>query len=431
MGRFLDEPAKQRGRFLDEPVIPSAQENTDVETLISNRPSSIDVKNPINPINLTPLGGSKLIPESLRALSGGMEVAEGVPADIGLGLQNATKTGGKSIARIPSDIWKTLKGERPAQFGDIYRGAGIPEPIAATGGFLTSMSEATPVGAMGTGIAKGIGKSVSPILKPVGKALKSGTAEVMSHLSGVPKESVITAMDNPKVLSGKYIKNEVKAAGEDMEKNVKPLVNDPNAVVMATPQMTGLGQKLNLFTPSGESTKTLTSMSKTEKDMIMDWLNRADNGHGQINFNESDKIVGEIDSELQAYYKAKKMGQIVKNTQFDRVAKEIRSAVNTARKSQFPNAGKAIDRYAGAMRAQDANRAFSRFAPKGSPGNMTARGVLELALGWAHPEAAVALGAAQSPFLQAQAIKAGSTAGKFLGNSQLMGQVLKQLNQKR
>lgn len=404
---------------------------SNVENLIHNRPSEIDVNNPINPVNLTPLGGSKMIPESLRALSGGMEVAEGVPADIGLGLQRARETGGKSIIQIPSDIWKTLKGERPAQFGDIYRGAGAPESVASTGGFLTAMSPITPTGAFGELAAKGVMDYIKPSVKPIGNAIKSGTAEVMSHMSGVPKQNVMTALDNPKVISGRYVKNQVEKAGQAMEKNVKPLVNDPNAMVTATPQITGLSQKLNLYTPSGESTRILSSMSEPEKKMIGDWLQRADNGKGEINFNEADKIVGEIDSELQAYYKAKKMGQIYKNTQFDRVAKEIRDAVNEARKSQFPEAGKAIDSYSEAMRGQDANRSFSRIAPRGSFANMATRGALELALGIANPAAAVGLGAAQSPFLQGKAIQAGAMLGGTLSNPSLMAQTFRKLNENR
>jgi len=429
LGRFLDEPqvAKPKGRFLDE----QPQSNSEnVESLISKRPSAIDVNKPINPIDLTVFGGKKMIPESGRALAGAMEIAEGVPADIGLGFQRARETGGKSIGQIPGDIWKTLKGERPAQLGDIYRGAGAPEGVAATGGFLASASKFTPTGAAGEKVAQGVGKVIQPVLKPVGNALKSGASNVMSHLSGVPKASVRTALDNPKVLSGKYMKNEVKAAGEGMQREVKPLVNDPNAMVSATPEISNLSKKLNLYTPSGQSTKVLSTMAESEQKMIGDWLRRADNGSGKIDFNDADKIIGEIDSELQAYYKAKKMGQIVKNTQFDRVAKEIRATVNNARKSQFPKAGEAIDRYAGAMKGQTANEQFSRFLPKGSPGNMTSRAAIELALGWAHPEAAVSLGALQSPFLQAKGIQLGAKAGEFLSNPELMGQVFRKLGQK-
>lgn len=426
MGRFLDEPQKTyKGKFLDDEPQSNSQH---VEDLISHRKSAIDVNRPINPINLTPFGGSKMLPESGRALAGGMEIAEGVPADIGLGIQRARETGGKSLGQIPSDIWKTLKGERPAEFGDIYRGAGAPEPLAATGGFLASASKYTPSGAVGEKVAQGIGKAIEPVVKPVGDALKTGTANVMSHLSGVPKSSVRTALDNPDVLSGRYIRNEVKAAGQAMEKNVKPLINDPNAIVKTTPEISNLGKKLNLYTPQGQSTKVLSTMAESEKNLIGDWLKRADNGSGNIDFNDADKIVGEIDSELQGYYKAKKMGQITKNTQFDRVAKEIRAVVNDARKSQFPDAGNAINRYSEAMKGQDANRAFSKFVPKS---NLVPRAAIEMALGWTHPAAAVGLGALQSPFIQGKAIQAGATAGKFLSNPEIMGQALRKLSQNK
>lgn len=425
---YIDQPSVKKSKisYLDEPQ--DMPLDSKVENLISKRPSSIDVSKPINPIDLTIFGKGFGIPESGRALAGGMEVAEGIPADIGIGLQNAVATKGASIGRIPSDIWKTLKGERPAELGDVFRGAGVPEPLAATGGFLASASKFTPTGAVGEKVAQGVGKAIEPVVKPIGNAIKSGTANVMSHLSGVPNASVREALDNPKVLSGKYIKNEVKAAGQDMERNVKPLVNDPNAVVQTTPEISNLGQKLNLYTPQGQSTKVLSTMSETEKNLIGDWLKRADNGSGKIDFNDADKIVGEIDSELQAYYKAKKLGQVVKNTQFDRVAKEIRAVVNNARKSQFPEAGKAIDRYAGAMRGQDANRAFSKFLPKS---NLIPRAAVQMALGWTNPAASVALGALQSPMMQGKAIQIGSTAGKFLSDPKLMSQIFRKMNQSK
>lgn len=418
---YLDDNNQPSITYLDDS---SSPEQNPAEKAISERPSMIDMENPITPQSF----GQHPFKESLRALGGGFENAEGIPADIGLGLQNAVKTGGQSVKNIPADILKTITGKRPAQLGDIYRGAGVPEPIAATGGFLSSMSEATPVGAGGTAIASGLGKLLSPILKPIGNSLKGGLSEIMSHMSGVPKQAVTTAMDNPNVLNGGYVKNALKEAGQGMEANVKPLVNDPNAVVQATPQIKNLGSKLNLFTPNGESTKVLSTMSEPEKKLIGEWIQRADNGSGALGFNEADKIVGEIDSELQGYYKAKKMGQITKNTQFDRVAKEIRAVVNDARKSQFPQAEGAINKYSDAMKAQDANRAFSRFLPKS---NLIPRAAIEAALGWAHPAAALAGGAMQSPFIQGKAIQAGSVVGSALSNPKLMGQTLKELAKRR
>lgn len=430
MGRFLDQPQtnKSKGRFLDETPVNSSP---NAEYLIASRPSALE--KPINPINLTPLGGSKMIPESIRALSGGMEVAEGIPADIGLGLQKARETGGKSVLQIPSDIFKTMQGKRPAQFGDIYRDAGAPEPLAATGGFLASASKYTPTGAFGEKAVEGAGKVlgpvVKPVLEPIGKAVKKGAANVISHLSGVPQESVNLALDDPRVLSGKYMKNEVKEAGKEYGKKVTPLINDASAEVVATPRTKGLMQNLNLYTPSGESTKVLSTMSEPEQKLIGDWLKRADNGSGKIGFNDADKIIGEIDSELQGYYKAKKMGQVYKDSQFDRVAKEIRNAVSEARKSQFPEAGAAIDRYSGAMKGQTANEKFGRVLPHSSFRGSVARAALEAGLGFLHPEAALVSAAAQSPFLYGKAIQLGSAAGKNFMNPSLIAQSLRKMRE--
>lgn len=423
---YLDEPIKPKSRitYLDEPISNSDK----VENLISGRKSSIDVNNPINPINLTPFGGSKMIPESLRALSGGMEIAEGIPADIGLGFQRARETGGKSIAQIPSDIWKTLKGERPAELGDIYRGAGAPESVAATGGLLASASRLTPSGAFGDKLVRGVGKTLEPVLSPVGSAIKKGTSKVMSGLSGVPEKSVNLAIKNPNVLKKKYVGNQIKLAGQEMEKNVNPLINDPSAMVTATPRITNLGKNLNLYTPQGSETKILSAMQPNEKKMITDWLVRADNGSGKIDFNEADKIVGEIDSELVGYYRALKKGDIYKRTQFDRIAQDIRSSVNEARKSQFPDAGKAIDSYSQAMQSKTANEAFSRpFSRK----YLLPKMGLQAGLALLNLPAAGAIAAASSPLLQGIAIKGASALGKTANqaiNPALMAQILRKLN---
>ena len=426
MGRFLDEPQKSyKGRFLDE-----EQPSDDVESLISKRHSSIDPNNPINPVNLTPFGGRKMIPESLRALSGGMEIAEGVPADIGIGLQNAVKTRGKSIAQIPSDIFKTLKGERPAEFGDIFRGAGVPEPIAATGGLLASASKYTPGGAFGDKAIKGVIDATKPIIKPVVNTLKSGASKVMSGLSGMPEKNIRLAIDDPSVLSKKAVGKKIASAGQEMEANVKPLINDANAMVTTTPKITNLGRDLNLYTPQGAETKILSAMLPNEKKMVTDWLARADNGRGKLDFNEADKIVGEIDSELQGYYKALKKGDVYKNSQFDRVSKAIRNAVNEARKTQFPKAGGAIDSYSKAMAAKATNEGFRKPFPSKY---VIPKIGIEAGLALLHLPLAAAYAAASSPFVQGMGIRAGSTIAKTapqVMNPALMAQAMRKLSRR-
>lgn len=387
-----------------------------VENSIANRKSAIDVNRPINPIDLTLFGGKKMLPESGRALAGGMEVSEGVPSDIALGIQNARRTGGASLAKIPSDIFDTLKGKRPAQFGDVYRASNIPilssEPVASTAGLLTSASDITPGGAAANAVAKPVLEAASPIMKPI----KSGVGKVFSALSGVPEQSMKTAMDNPEVLSKGYLAKEGAESGANYSRTIDPLIQDPTASVPATQGTDDLVKKLGFYTPDGASTRKLTTMSKPEQDMILDWAKRLDNGSGEINFNEVHKVIGEADSELQKFYKARQAGASANlpSDSFTNSARLIRQTADEAiKKGSAPEVGEAIDRSANYFKSKQANKDFSKVFPNHSMW----KGITDALIGHFNPGAGTALAVAQSPIAQKYAIKGAATLGRNIGKN--------------
>jgi hypothetical protein len=78
----------------------------------------------------------------LRYLQGAGEYMQGVPASIGLDLQAGRPQD------ISTNLGKVLSGQRPAEYGDVYAGAGVPEPLAAGAGLYTDVMF-TPGGAQG------------------------------------------------------------------------------------------------------------------------------------------------------------------------------------------------------------------------------------------------------------------------------------------
>lgn len=391
---------------------PSISDN--VESGISNRGSFIDVNKPINPLDMTVFGGKKMVPETLRAIGGGLEVAEGVPASIGLDLQRAVKTGGKSITDIPSNLGKVFTGQRPAQFGDIFRGAGVPEPIAATGGLLASAHPATPSSGIGNLIGKAIGKPISAGFK----AVKPALSKTMSFMSGTPSKSISRALDKPEILSNRYIKKAGKTAGEALEREKEPLIQDPTAMVKPTPQMASIGDDLKWYTKTGDETAQLSKLGSGERDKVLDWATRIDNGRGGVNFNEADKVIAEIDSALGTFYDKKSRLQIPPISKpFQFQAQHIRGVIDKARKTQFPKAGKAIEDYAEFAGDRSAHRDFQRVKPllrEGLGGGLGGVGIGFLLKSLPLGLAGFSL---TSPAVQGQLIKAGAGVAKNIASA--------------
>mgnify|MGYP001603304300 CR=1 FL=1 len=79
---------------------------------------------------------------AFSAVGAPFEAAESIPANIGLGIQQRTP-----LPQLFQNVARGVRGERPAQMGDIARASGLPgissEPAASAIGLLTSVSPAT------------------------------------------------------------------------------------------------------------------------------------------------------------------------------------------------------------------------------------------------------------------------------------------------
>lgn len=126
---------------------------------ISQRPSAIkDLIN--NPTTMKhPLGAL------LRTLGGAAELYQGVPASVAMDLQ-----AGKP-QDILSNLTKVATGQRPAQYGDVFQGAGIPKPLAATAGLYTDIVLA-PGGAESLVGLKNLGVLTKNAIKEIPSGVK-------------------------------------------------------------------------------------------------------------------------------------------------------------------------------------------------------------------------------------------------------------------
>lgn len=71
---------------------------------------------------------------TLRTLGGAAELMQGVGASTALDLQRGQPQ------NILPNLMKVLQGQRPAEYGDVFRGAGLPEGAAATAGLATDLA---------------------------------------------------------------------------------------------------------------------------------------------------------------------------------------------------------------------------------------------------------------------------------------------------
>lgn len=134
----IDHVASQLG------IVPKQTSPNDVaDQQINSRPSAIAdlTKNPTTMAH--PVGAV------LRTVQGAGELMQGVPASVALDLQRGRPQD------IAGNLGKVVTGQRPAQYGDVFKGAGLPGPIASAAGLATDVS-LTPGGVEGVmGLAKG------------------------------------------------------------------------------------------------------------------------------------------------------------------------------------------------------------------------------------------------------------------------------------
>lgn len=318
----------------------------------------------------------------MRGLSAVSEVAEGIPANIGLALQRGTPQD------IPKDIGALMQGNRPAQRGDIFREIGVPEGAAATLG-LMSGGTMNPSSAIGKTFGN-IGKLTSPdaaLFSSAGKAIsriaqvktiadkvgKPVVAKFLSVLSRVPENSVTEALDNPKYLSRGWVNKELSIVKSLYKKTIDPLINNSKNRV-DTKSLSNIAQETGLLTSDGAWSKSFSTMNGLEKRKILAWEKQLSSG--DLSFNEVDSILGQIDDSLARVYKAGREGKAFDfSDDFMRTARKFRTLIGNTRDAQYPEAAKVIKRYGAAKTADTVNKNFDKWLPSLMPALTVGAGV--------------------------------------------------------
>lgn len=403
-------------------LIPNLANPINMDSTIANRPSLL--KNALqSPINFQQHPFKRILQDA----GAGFEVMEGIPASLGLDIQQ-----GKPQNILPN-IGQVLQGNRPAQRGDIMRSIGIPEPLAATTGFLSGMTPGlTPTqGVIGktagianllpenmamNAITKGIGQASNTVglTNFMNAAIKPTLATGLSALSGVPQKFVNRALDNPNILSNRWLSKEGDFVKNQYQKVVQPLIDDSTKTINVNP-IKNIAQDVGLITNSGEFTKGFRKMTQAEQNKVLDWENQLSRG-GDKSFNDVEGILGEMDVALKKTYTQTDKGSIPNfSNDGQRIINQMQSRLRAIRNSQFPDAGKVLDRYSDFKQAQNVYSAYNRLAPH------MIQSILNTGAGFIHnPTLSAFLGVNMIPKVQGTLIRSGAFAGET-GKGALLG----------
>ncbi len=280
---------------------------------------------------------------SLRTLGGAGELAEGIPADIALKLNKPSQ--------IIPDIQKTLMGERPAQYGDILRQGGVPEPLAAVGGLLATGIKGTPTAGLGEVVSKIISPATQTLKYVINKFGKPAVAQSMRFLTGgtISPQFAQRALDNPDILSPKLMAQQGSMVKQAYDTVIEPLRKNPEALVDLSSVYKTLEQE-GLVVTNNRIPSQFYTMKQSEVGFInglVKKLNLYGRGKVKVDFNETEGLINQIDEALGKYYskQAKGMmtGKELPSTNFERIANIIRNKLSTALKVQYPDVAPVIE----------------------------------------------------------------------------------------
>ena len=342
----------------------------------------------------------------LKAMGAGFEAAEAPVASAGLALQRGNPS------EIAPDMLKSFSGQRPAELGDIYRGVGTPEPIAALGGLLATGAKGMPTEMLGGIIGKGVGKGAELMKLPLlaERFGKPFISKSLSVLSGVPEEQVMKALDNPHLLNPKQYEKASKDADLVYKDKIEPVIrNTGNRVKTTVKEMDDVLKDIQT-TVGGEETRTLASMNPEQKKKFLDILDRVKN-RPDMSLNELDATMGEIDNELHSMWSVKERGKEKALSTYEALLTKVRSGLKNVRNAQYSQLEPHFEYISTIRDMAKVTKSFSRIWPS----FMRGISIYELSamFGFPLPGRGVAV-AATSPFVQGKAIEAGSAIGETI-----------------
>lgn len=253
--------------------------NAIADTKINSRPSAIAdlTKNPTTMAH--PVGAV------LRTVQGAEELMQGVPASIALDLQR-----GRPQDILPN-LGKVVIGQRPAQYGDVFKGAGVPAPLAAAGGLATDIA-LTPGGTEGVvGLAKGGTALVKGGINNIGKFFDFdqkalSLSQKVRQVAGAAKQAAVDnfgdsvdaqAAANPtKTVSLENVVNDIKTNLSDMPIEaqgvfrkvpiLRDMLKDPSAAGYVDPASVSLKDTQDII--NYINTKIPRSIKSTSLDVL-------------------------------------------------------------------------------------------------------------------------------------------------------------------
>ena len=241
----------------------------------------------------------------------------------------------------------------------------------------------------------------------VGETLKPVLAKAMSFMANVSEGQAKDLLDHPEFGDNKYVRNLEKEAIKTYDKVIKPLEQDTSNRVVLTDNLKKGVQDLNLFVESKstpgpmdammkqiteqtggripkefleeggkvskvpfgkEATARLTGLGDAEKSKFLSWVEEL-TSKDDLSFNRTNALIREMDSTSQLQKRYKQLSEIQKasqappSTQFVSIASTMRKLVSTELKSQYKQAGEAIDQFAQMANARSVNRTFNNTNP--------------------------------------------------------------------
>ena len=333
------------------------------EQEISKRPSMIAdlIKDPttLERFKQHPLG------TALRSILGGYEYMSGIPADIGLGIQQR-----KGIKGTVEDIGKTLVGERPAQMSDVFTASGLPvistKPFALPAGMGLEALKGTPTASFGEITTKPIVDSVK-YLGGLAKQVGMPTiTKAMKFMANIPESHSEFAINNPDLLQTNTLKQFGKTASKAIEDVVVPLEDNPKAIIDLTPTTKALDELRVLTKNTRELTSQAAKLSDSEQKTIKNIMDELQLAYGKgknPTFARVRSLLGKMDDILSPTYKKRYAGIEPVSDAFQNYVGYIRGALRKSiNETNYPEADAALKQYSKYEMAKNVSKSFDKMS---------------------------------------------------------------------
>ncbi len=299
--------------------VAQADANATADAAINSRSSAIAdlTKNPITIQH--PFGAV------LRTIGGANELAQGAISSVGLDLQRGQPQ------NIVSNLGKVASGQRPAQFGDLYQGAGLPKPLASAAGLATDIA-LTPGGTEGV---MALGKGA------VG--LATGTVKNIGNFFNFDQK-VLTLSDKVRAAASASHTAAVDKFGGQIDALAKA---NPTKTTDLSQVVLDINTNLQNMTPEAQSV--------FRKVPVLNDLLKDPSKSGTVSLEDTQKIINYINTKIPKSITYKNLDVL-----------DAQNDIRAAQLDAFPEMGGVRQDYA--QHANDYKLVRSALSPKSTPG---------------------------------------------------------------